>query len=48
MPKGRWCFDVNELNKPGYYAVIPSSVRYDSRLRFAERLMYGEITALIR
>lgn len=30
----------------GYYAIIPASVRYDSRLRPNEKLMYGEITAL--
>ena len=40
--------NVNQQKEPSYYALIPSTVRYDSRLRFAERLMYGEITALIR
>lgn len=33
--------------QPSYYAIIPSTVRYDERLKFAERLLYGEITALI-
>lgn len=34
-------------NQPSYYAIIPSTVRYDENLKFAERLLYGEITALI-
>lgn len=38
---------MNEVNLPGYYAIIPSSVRYCSSLKFAERLLYGEITALL-
>lgn len=29
-----------------YYAIIPAYIRYNKRLKFAERLMYGEITAL--
>ena len=37
---------VNEQNKPAYYAIIPSQVRYCEELKFAERLLYGEITAL--
>ncbi|MDO5555827.1 MAG: helix-turn-helix domain-containing protein [Clostridia bacterium] len=32
--------------KANYYAIIPSYVRYNHNLKFAERLMYGEITAL--
>lgn len=39
--------NVNEESKPGYYAIIPSNVRYCSELKFAERLLYGEITALL-
>lgn len=38
--------NVNEENKPAYYAIIPSEVRYCEELKFAERLLYGEITAL--
>ena len=33
-------------DKPSYYAVIPSSVRYDNRLKANSKLLYGEITAL--
>ena len=44
--KGMRVIYVNEENKPAYYAVIPSSVRYCEELKFAERLLYGEITAL--
>ena len=31
---------------PGYYAIIPAIVRYDSDLNASAKLMYGEITAL--
>lgn len=37
---------MNEENKPSYYAVIPSEVRYCEELKYPERLLYGEITAL--
>lgn len=36
-----------ENNIPSsYYAIIPAYIRYNKELKFAERLMYGEITAL--
>ncbi len=41
-------YNVTQGKEPGYYAIIPATIRYDSKLRFAERLLYGEITALIR
>lgn len=31
---------------PGYFAIIPASVRYDNRLSASEKLMFSEITAL--
>lgn len=40
-------WNVNQKKQPSYYAIIPSTVRYDKRLKFAERLLYGEITALL-
>ena len=35
-----------EENKINYYAIIPATVRYDSELKPAEKLLYGEVTAL--
>ena len=37
---------MNEDNKVNYYAIIPATVRYDTNLKAAEKLLYGEITAL--
>lgn len=39
--------NVNEEKLVAYYAIIPATIRYDPRLKYAERLLYGEITALI-
>lgn len=32
--------------RANYFAIIPAYIRYDKELKFGERLMYGEITAL--
>ena len=37
---------MNEENKPNYYAFLPASIRYNKNLKFGERLLFGEITAL--
>lgn len=34
------------MDKPGYYSIIPSHVRYDEDLKPMEIIMYGELTAL--
>lgn len=35
-----------DIREPGYVAIIPAPVRYDSRLKDKAKLIYGEITAL--
>ena len=37
---------MNEENQISYYAVIPATVRYDTNLKPAEKLLYAEITSL--
>ena len=37
---------MNEDNKINYYAVIPATIRYSKDLKPAEKILYGEITAL--
>ena len=37
---------MNEDYKINYYAIIPATVRYDKKLKPAEKLLYGEITSL--
>lgn len=34
------------MDNPGYYAILPANVRYDNRLKAAEKILYCEITAL--
>lgn len=34
------------MEKPGFYAILPAYVRYDKRLKAAEKILYAEITAL--
>lgn len=36
------------MESPNYYAVIPATVRYDSRLKANEKLLYAELTALAK
>lgn len=38
---------MNEINeKPGYYSILPASIRYDEELTSLEKLLYSEITSL--
>ena len=37
---------MSKKEQPNYYAIIPAIVRYDTNLKYAEKLLYGEITAL--
>ena len=34
------------MEKPEYYGVLPSWVRYDKRLKPMEKIMYSELTVL--
>lgn len=36
----------NDIQKPAYFAILPSTVRYDKRLKAIERIFFAEITAL--
>lgn len=37
---------IGEVEKPAYWAVLPATVRYDTALSPAARLLYAEISAL--
>ena len=37
---------MSKKEQPNYYAIIPATVRYDTNLKYTEKLLYGEITAL--
>lgn len=37
---------AKKTEAPGYWAVIPATVRYDDRIPANAKLLYGEITAL--
>ena len=37
---------MNFNEQPNYYAIIPATIRYNNKLKSAEKLLYGEITAL--
>ena len=36
------------MENPNYYAIIPANVRYNKTLKANEKLLYGEITALMQ
>ena len=37
---------MTDIDKPGYYAIIPAHIRYDDSLKAQAKLLYGELTAL--
>lgn len=37
---------IEEINKPTYYTVMPAVVRYDTRLKANEKILYSEIVTL--
>ena len=39
-------YNISKEKQPNYYAIILATVRYDTKLKYAEKLLYGEITVL--
>lgn len=37
---------MSKEEQPNYYAIILATVRYDTKLKYAEKLLYGEIIVL--
>lgn len=37
---------MSKKEQLNYYTIIPATVRYDTKLKYTEKLLYGEITAL--
>lgn len=35
------------MERPEYYGILPSKVRYDERLKPMEKIMFSELTALV-
>lgn len=38
--------DTEQFERPSYYSIMPATIRYDKRLKMAERVMFSEISAL--
>ena len=38
---------MSNKEKPNYYAILPSEVRYSEKINPMERLLYAEITCLV-
>lgn len=36
------------MERPEYYGILPSKVRYDERLKPMEKIIFSELTALVR
>jgi predicted HTH transcriptional regulator len=36
------------MEKPSYYGILPANIRYDNRLKPNAKILYSEITAIIK